>query len=145
MITDFPKNKKNFDWKKNFRIVFLWSLLLTILFFLIVTNTKIYQRREKLKIAISNIKKEIQEIDEKNKNLEKKIQESGSKEYLEKIAREQFNLKATGEEVAIVLNNEEKSSADIFQENNAEDKKGKGFFKKIISDFREIFHYFSRE
>ena len=144
MITNFSKNQKSFDWRKNFRIVFLWSLLLAILFFLIVTNIKIYQRREKMKIAISNIKKEIQEIDAKNKNLEKTIRESGNKEYLEKVAREQFNLKAPGEEVAIVLNNEEKAGADILPENNIGNKIEKSFFQKLASDFKEIFHYFSQ-
>ena len=97
-----------------------------------------------MKIAISNIKKEIQEIDAKNKNLEKTIRESGNKEYLEKVAREQFNLKAPGEEVAIVLNNEEKAGADILPENNIGNKIEKSFFQKLASDFKEIFHYFSQ-
>jgi len=145
MIANLQKNKKGFDWAKNAKIIFLWGVLLTMLMFLAVTNIRIYQRREKLKITVENIKKEIEEAKEKNKILEDKIQESGEREYLEKIAREQYNLKAPGEEVAVVVRDKENASADFQSSASSGDALRKSFFQKIISDFKDIFNYFSRD
>ena len=114
MITSYKKKKKTDSFKNIFFPVLLALFLLLIVGFLAWTNIKIKQRRENFLSRIEEFKKEVQILEEKNEELKAKISQSGSKEYLEEVAREQFNLKAPGEEVVVV--SKEKKKEEVKEE-----------------------------
>lgn len=122
MITNFGRKKRAVSGRNIFFSVLLGILLIIVLGFLALTNIRIKQRREKLISRIENLKNEIQILEEKNKELKTKISQSETKEYLEKVAREQFGLKAPGEEVVVI--SKEKSEG----EEGVELKKEKSFW-----------------
>jgi len=113
MLPNYQKNKKRSPFKIIIYSVLSWFLLLMIFGFLAYMNVQIKNRREKLNEAISNLKKEIEILENKNKDMKEKISDTGAKENIEKIAREQFGLKAQGEEVVVISkenNNQEKEN-----------------------------------
>ncbi len=122
MITKSKKNRKIAHFSDIFFSVLLGILVLIILGFLIITNIKIEQRRKTLLLKIENLKKEVQNLEEKNEKLKTSISQAGTLEYLEKIAREQFNLKAPGEEKVVILKvkKEEEKKEEV---NSQEEKK----------------------
>lgn len=122
MITNFGRKKRAVSGRNIFFSVLLGILLIIVIGFLVSTNIRIKQRREKLISRIENLKNEIQILEEKNKELKTKISQSETKEYLEKVAREQFGLKAPGEEVVVI--SKEKSEG----EEGVELKKEKSFW-----------------
>jgi len=101
---------------------------LGLVFFLIVTNLKIYQRRSILNARIAELKKEVEILEDRNKNLKENIDYVESEDYLERVAREQLNMKKPGEEVVVIQKEEGK------EEKNQEDKnwweKLKGIFMR---------------
>jgi len=66
-------------------------------------------------------------LEQKNKEFEEKISEAGSKEYLEKTARDQLNMKAPGEEVVVITEEEgNKEEKEVEEEKNWLEKKWEG-------------------
>ena len=129
MLSNFKKNKKRRNAKSIFFLIFFGVLLLVGIGFLSWTNIKIKQRREKLLSRIESIKKEIQMLEEKNKDLKEQVSQSGTPEYLEKVAREQFGLKAPGEEVVIISKENEEKEEVKAEEEQGWWQKIKNFFK----------------
>ena len=62
-----------------------------------------YQKRSELQAKVDAFKKEVQALEEKNSGLQAQVAESTQADYLEKEARERFNLQKPGEEVAVIL------------------------------------------
>jgi len=120
MVTKFKKNRKKSSLKGIFSAIFLGILLLTVLGFLIITNIKIKQRRERLLARVENLKNEVQILEEKNEGLRAKVSQAGSRESLEKIAREQLGLKAPGEEIVVIS----KEKGEEKKEMQAQEEKG---------------------
>ena len=83
---------------------------------------------------IESLRKEIQILEEKNKELKEEISQSGSEEYLEKVAREQLGLKAPGEEV-IVINKEEKEEQPEIKQNEKNFWNPKSWWEWLKSKF----------
>lgn len=139
MLANFSKNKKVRSLKNILKFLLFWFLLLTILGFLAITNIKIKERREKLSGVIKELQKEIAELEKKNDELKAKISQLGTREYLEKVAREQFNLRAPGEEVVVIskYNKEEKKESDNFSENK--EQRRKLFDTKKLWNFLKTF------
>lgn len=108
MVAKFKKIGKARPRKNIFFPILLGVVLLLVIGFFVVTNIRISQRRAKLTARIESLKKEIQILEEKKTQLQEKISQAGSKEYLEKVAREQLGLKAPGEEVVVVTKEQEK-------------------------------------
>ena len=106
MLTKQKKFKKSQS-QTVFFSVFISLLVLVVIGFLIFTNWKISQRRSELNLRIESLKKEIQILEEKNAQLRAGISQSLTESYLEKEAREKFNLKKPGEEVLTILPPEE--------------------------------------
>ena len=103
-------------------IVFLVFIFIS---YLIFSNIKIRQKRAQNLSKIESLKEEIRVLEEKKKELEEKSSKAESREYLEKIAREQLGMKAPGEEV-VVVNKEE-------QENQTQQEaEKKNFWNPII-------------
>lgn len=140
MITNSLKNKKRGSLKNTFYSLLFLFLLLTILVYLAVTNIKIMARREKLSLIIADLEKEIKMLEKNNEELKAKMSQLGSREYLEKVAREQFNLKAPGEKVVVIYKDNketEKKELDNFSENK--EQKEKWFDIKKIWNFLNSF------
>ena len=83
------------------------SLVLTIIGFLVVSNFRISQKRAQFTSQIKQLKEEIKAMEEGKMQLEAQVFQSGQEEYLEKEARETFNLQKPGEEVVTILPSEE--------------------------------------
>jgi cell division protein FtsB len=82
--------------------IFIGSLLVLVIGFLIFSNLKINQRRAELIAKIEDFKKEIQILEEKNQELRAGITETYSESYWEERIREQ-GYKKPGEEQVVVL------------------------------------------
>lgn len=100
-----------------FLSVFLGLLLFGIAGFLAISNWKINQKRTELNSRAESLNKEIQILEERNKELQARILRSSEESFLEKEAREKFNLKKPGEEAEAIIilpspesKNEEKKS-----------------------------------
>lgn len=92
-------------------------VILIVIGFLIASNWRINKKRSELNLKIENLKNEIEVLEEKRQELSAGISQIPTESYLEKEARERFNLKKQGEEVVVVLPPEES------QEEKAEEKK----------------------
>ncbi len=95
--------------------------------FLVTTNIKISRRRAELTNRIETLKQEIGILEGKKEELKEKISQAGSEEYLEKVARDQLDMKAPGEEVVVVTKEEE--------EKEEEEKEKRGWWEWIKSKF----------
>ncbi len=104
----FAREARRGSWQNIFFFILLGSLILTVIGFLVVSNFRINQRRAELSSRIEGLKKEIQALEEKREALQARVSQSGEEGYLEKEARESFNLKKPGEEVVKILPLEEK-------------------------------------
>ena len=124
-----PKKRKK---KKSFREIFtpiLFGLIfLAFIVFLGVSSFKISQRRNILISQIEILQKEIQILEEKNKNLKSEISQSQSESFLEKEARERLGLKKPGEEVVAIKKIEGEEPEKIEEE--------KSFWQKVLEFFK---------
>ena len=112
---------------KYFAVLFV----LAIVFSLISSNFKLYQKRAALGSQIEELTKKIKEIEEKNQEMKAQISKSQSKEYLEEVAFEKLNLKPKGAEVGVII---------PIQENKQEKTpKEKSFWEKILGPVRNLF------
>lgn len=102
MVTRFKKNRKRRPSHNILFSIFLAAGFVLIIGFLVFTNWKISKRRAELLVRIDSLRKEIEILEQKNKELKEDISQAGSQEYLEKVAREQLGLKAPGEEVVVI-------------------------------------------
>jgi cell division protein FtsB len=98
---------KRFKKEKQYFQNIFFSLLLIVLFsgiiiFIIISNIRISQKRTELTARIESLKKEIQVLEEKNKELKAGISQSQEEAYWEEKIREQ-GYKKPGEEVTVVL------------------------------------------
>lgn len=125
MITKDKKIKKSSAHDK-FLPVLLGCLILIIVGFLVYSDLKINRRRAELNVQLSTLQQELQELEAKRQELQSQVSQSESQEYLEKEARETFNLKKPGEEVVAVLppGNEQKSAQE------------ESFWQKIIDKIK---------
>lgn len=107
MIPKFRKKKKRNTQRNIFFLILLGILVLLVIGFFVFTNWKINKRRAEFIDRISDLKQEIQVLEEKNKELKEKKAEAETEDYLEKMARDELGLKAPGEEVVVVQKEEE--------------------------------------
>lgn len=108
MVSKFQKIKRDDYYQSIFFAVFFGLLILIFVGFLITSNLKMYQKRSELQAKVDAFKKEVQALEEKNTSLQAQAVESTQADYLEKEARERFNLQKPGEEVAVILPPEKK-------------------------------------
>ncbi len=77
--------------------------------FLVVSNVRLYKRSAAVEHKIEATKAEISRLQEENQLYRAKVDRSNDPDFLEKVARERYNLKKPGEHVAVVIPAEEKS------------------------------------
>ena len=125
MLSKSRKNKKRVSVKNIFFSIGLGIFFLAVIIFLGVTNWRINQRRIQLASQLEAIKKEVEAAEQKNQKLKSEAAQVGTQDYIEKVAREQLNLKAPGEEVVIVSGDgEQKPEESVEQERKFWDPRG---------------------
>jgi len=128
MITKFRKSKKE-GADSIFFSILLGVLVVAVIGFLVFSNLKISQKRTRLSSQIESLKAQIQSLEQKKEELQLRIGQQGSEEYLEEIARENLNLKKPGEKVVAITQEEEPEAKN--QEKN--------FFDKLLDKIRTYF------
>lgn len=122
MVAKLTKNAKH-SFQTVFVLFFIGFLALIILIFLIVSNSKLTDRKETLGSRIEFLTRKTQSLEEENQELKAGISEISQESYLEKKAREQFNLKKPGEEVVAFIKEESEDNKEEVKEN---------FWQKIL-------------
>ncbi|MDO8743351.1 MAG: septum formation initiator family protein [Candidatus Azambacteria bacterium] len=102
MIPKYKKIEKR-SWQNIFFSILLGSLILLVMGSLVLANFRMSRKRAVLNSQIDQLREEIKAMQEKKQQLEARVYQSGQEEYLEKEARETFNLQKSGEEVVTVL------------------------------------------
>jgi len=92
---------------------------------LTISNWKMNQRRTELNSQIELLKKELQTLEEKNVELKAAIEQGAGEDYLEKVAREELNLKKEGEETIVV-------KKITGREKKEEEEKGKNLWQEFL-------------
>ncbi|MDP3991247.1 MAG: septum formation initiator family protein [Candidatus Nealsonbacteria bacterium] len=108
MISKTKKKEKG-AWQNVFFSVVLGILILVVVGYLIMSNWKMNQRRTDLNEQVRVLQEQLNVLQTKKQSLESQILQTGGEDYLEKEARETFNLKKPGEEVVAVLPPEKES------------------------------------
>lgn len=107
MVKKLRRAKKE-SYQNIFFSVFLVFLFVAVIGLLFVSNWRLSQKRTELNSRIEVLKQEIGVLEKQNQELKTKISESQKESFLEKEAREKFNLKKPGEEVVVVVPEESK-------------------------------------
>lgn len=95
MVSSFNRKQKN---DKLF--ILAGGLIILFLFFsFFIANFKIYFKRTELISQIKSLDNKVQEMKDKNKNLEQSISKTNEESYAEKVAREELDLQKPGEKV----------------------------------------------
>ena len=116
MITDFRKNQKKDPWN-----IVVWNIiglvLLCAVVFLVIADVKMYQRRKMLNVQIESLKNKIQNLQKENTTLNESMLRGDDNEYIEKIAREEFDLQQPGEKVVSFTAPQHQEQHDSEQKN----------------------------
>lgn len=97
MVSDFPKKQKKED--ENLLFKGLVAISIVLIFVLIMANFRLYQKKKDLASQIKNYSDELKRIEQDNNKLKKEIDNTANLDYIEKIAREENNMKKPGEKV----------------------------------------------
>lgn len=115
--------------KKWFFLAIYTGGLIFVLVLLILGNLKLIQERKSLSLEVEGLKNKVEGILQEREALQSKISQSQSPDYLEKIAREDLNLKKEGEKVvAFPVVEQEQKGIDTEEEKN--------FFQKILEKLK---------
>lgn len=101
---------------------FFIIIVFLLIVFLAVSNWNLNKKRSHLNAKIDIMAQKNATLERINSDLKEKISEIPEENYLEKVAREQFNLKKPGEEVVVIK--KERGSAT-----SAESEPQKSFFE----------------
>jgi len=112
----YSKKFKKFKRRPSNLLPIFFSLLFVLLIgFLAISNWRLHEKRVGFNSQLEILNKKIQNLEKINPELKEKISAIGEENYLEKVAREAFNLKKPGEKV-VVIKREEPISAQIEEE-----------------------------
>jgi len=92
--------------------------LLLFAAFLALSNFKINQKRTEFNSRLQILAPKIQDLKKRNQELEEKISEIPTEDYLEQVAREKMNLKKPGEEVVVIKKEQESPTSSPKEKNN---------------------------
>jgi len=106
--------------------VILGVLFFTVIGYLVVSNFKINSKRAELNSQLIKLQAEFNALEAKKAQLQAQVSESTNDAYLEKEARDTFNLKQPGEEVVTVLP----------AESNENPQKEQNFWQKIVDKIK---------
>ena len=117
MVADFNKKRNGEFFSENFLFQSLAVFFLIVVIVLIVADFKIYQRKKGLASQINAYQKQITDIKKSSQTLQDEIANADNKDYLEKIAYEQFNESKPGETEYIFVASPEKPKPEAVQTN----------------------------
>jgi len=103
-----PHSKKFRKGPSKILPLFFALFLLLLIGFLAISNWELNQKRVKFNSQLEILSKKIQNLENINRNLKEKISAIPEENYLEKVAREIFNLKKPGEQVVVIKKEETK-------------------------------------
>jgi cell division protein DivIC len=99
---DFNKKQKGEVFKKLF--LKAGALIITVvLIILVIANIKIYKKRKSLESEILKYEQQIQQLKDRNKDIENRLENSDNSDYIEKIAREEQDMQKPGESVVAFI------------------------------------------
>ncbi len=127
MITEFRKFKRKTRKELLPKLLILGGLIF-ILVFLVIGNLKISQKREELGTEMERLKRGVEKLSQEEGLLQSKISQSQTRDYLERVAREAFNLQKEGEQVVAFPLSEE-SPEEKTEEN-------KNLWQKLLEKFK---------
>lgn len=115
MIAYSKRFKKS---RPKFPALFFGIILLLMVGFLGLSNFKINKKRTEFNSRLQILAPKIQDLKKRNQELEEKISEIPTEDYLEEVAREKLNLKLPGEEVVVIKKEEESPTSTREEKNN---------------------------
>ncbi|HOI60136.1 MAG TPA: septum formation initiator family protein [Candidatus Pacearchaeota archaeon] len=121
--------KKGFNFKKFFGILVFACLFI----FLLYSSINMLIKRIELQKELDNLEAEQEKLLKERESLKFSLGEVYSEAYLEKIAREDLNLKKPGEKVFVI-----KKEGEVIKENNEEEMVEETFINKIQSFFKSF-------
>ena len=117
MVSSFKKKKKRNIFQKHFLVKIAGVFLLIIACLLVFADIKIYKNKQKIVLQLEDYKRQIEEIEKRNQDLEEGIAKADDKDYIEKIAREEFGMQQKGENVvAFVTQEQQAQEIEVKQE-----------------------------
>lgn len=131
MVSHFERKQKRNILKNKLFVASVGIFLPIILALIIFADIKIYKNKQKLSFQLENLQKQIEEIKKRNEEFEEGIAKSDDKDYIEKIAREEFGMQQPGEKVVAFLAPEKKENQ---QEPNDNDFWSRNFFLKWLNN-----------
>jgi len=126
MLAKVRKFRKRSFYRSIFFPVLMGFLVLGIIGFLVFSNLRISQRRAELTAKIEGFKKEIQDLGQKNQELQANITQTGEKDYWKEKLYQQGYV-GEGEQQVVVLPPEEQTK-----------KVEKGFWQKLLDPVRTL-------
>jgi cell division protein FtsL len=128
------KKRKKVKWGININkkgvSIFFWSLFCVwFVGFLLYSNIKMFQKRIELNKELQKIDNNLESLTKEKDLLKFRVGETSSKEYLEKVAREDLGMQKPGERVVII------KKSDSVNENTSENG---GILQKISNWFNSI-------
>ncbi len=127
MIADFRKFKRKTRKRLLSKLLILGGLIF-ILVFLIIGNLRISWKRENLGIEMERLKRGMEKLSQEEGLLQSKISQSQTRDYLERVAREAFNLQKEGEKVVAFPLSEESSEEKT--------EESKNLWQKLLEKFK---------
>ncbi len=125
MIAKIKGNKKKGIGKEMFFSLLIIISFIVLIVVLINANSRAIKKRTQYISRINELRQEIEETENRKEELEKALAQVGSREHLEKIAREQLGMKNPGEEVVVISKEEED---EFSSERSLEDEEKQTFW-----------------
>ena len=118
MITENKRKRHNRFSRSTLFTIVVSIVCLGAIIILISANVRISKKRSEYTSKIETLRREIADVEQRTAELKQGVLESGSTDHLEKIAREQLDLKKPGEEVVVITKEEEEEDieAEIIDE-----------------------------
>jgi len=112
--------------------VILAGILLFLIGFLAFSNFKLYQKRKKVNLKVDILNQKIQKLEKETKKLKKELLAINNLDYLEKVAREKFNLKKPKEKVIVI-------KREVSFKKEKKEKKENNFFQNWLNWLKSKF------
>ncbi len=117
MVSNFKKKRKTGPFNKFLLIV--GAISISFLFvFLVVSNVKVYKKKQQLNAHVEDLKNKIENIQKQNDGLREGILKTDDPAYIEKVAREELDLQKPGEKVISFIKTENNKSQNNSQQKN---------------------------
>ena len=129
-------NRTKSDFKRKFLLFLALIAIFLVASTLLFVNISIYQKRMELSALVEKNQKELDKISQENSQLKAKINQAKNGDYLEKIFRENLNLKEQGEKVfafsvpKAATNTSYERAASLPESKKQQEKTG--LFEKIL-------------